>query len=161
MNGLAVSGAVCDDDDVAGSQAEGVIVVGCWALLSISTDPRLSVNNREGGRGWHSPWNAVAPNVRHDGGCSTMARVLDDSTGARQQQGSSTTAGELDDSRVLDDSRGKLVDGGGKPRMVDWGYRYSRYDSTGARRQQGSSGKLDDSREARRQQGSSTTAGGN
>ena len=31
------------------------------------------------------------------------------------------TAGVLNDSRVLDDSRGKLVDGGGKPRMVDVG----------------------------------------
>jgi len=40
---------------------------------------------------------------------------------AQRQQGSSTTARELNDSRVLDDSRGKLVDGGGKPRMVDVG----------------------------------------
>jgi len=48
----------------------------------------------------------------------TTARALDDSRGA---QGSSMTAGKLDDSRVLDDSRGKLVDGGGKLRMVDVG----------------------------------------
>jgi len=82
LNGLAVSGAICDDDDVAGSQAEGVIVVGCWAPLSIGTDPRLSVNNREGGRGWHSPWNAVAPNVQHNGGCLTTAQALDDSRAA-------------------------------------------------------------------------------